>query len=1079
MHLKCKLKGKVAANSQFTAAEDAANTQITMNLNQGILLTLAKVVGGNFSNSAILGAFKLQNTLDCTYETQDDMEDSQTAPQSWSLQHHTPAVDNGLGAPPHNSCVCTPFTRNGEDEVCSARDGLIIDDVSLSEDDCFAESIVHGGAQGQSSFWASDYPNQQTSEAPCHMSHFDVGGQLSLTTDVIPSHPLPAATSTTSGRMSDVNSDLSQLQFYSPSVHDILEHAKQISHCDLAAVNSFPLHADFSCKASEYIIEAIAEHHSKGLLIPDEWWPHYMTGITKLLWEDLVKWHSSLKKKAHFFVHDHYEWDPQNHHDINAGIKGSFWNMVIQNNLAHPVLSGLIIRFFYTGTNAMANIFPEVFQLEVPHPAVALAVTAIKVTLDEVVAKGKEVTFKHDVYANIYTDILGLMAKCDMAPVLHAKTKACHMQWVKIGWNGSSAVMRQSDSEGSMNWNTLAQYWDSLGLCWGNLYRYSQLGLTCHPHSLQDISIPDWVDDILPEGDLSILNMQPRQPNESDYPLLVWLAQDHDNFLSELIHLEGQGSVSDICGGCGTLYPHFWTLPTSTSPFGSKTTVPVVYKLFTDDSCPHPGKNLPLDWRSVKPGKQFLYSLFVALNTNFRLKQRAVSKDLSDPSLSEGELILWRREKSMCSSHNAVNMADTKANKGLDATSVGIVVCARHGMKLANGARDLQKGERYANMDYLFTSALRGATIDKLNISYDITCQWHKSIYQRTMSLPQEVQLDLSGKHVSFFVPKFHLPAHVMPCQWKYSFNWMHGVGCTDGEVPECGCAHINPIGLSTKVMGPGHHCDTIDDFFGDWNWKKKTIMLDLQSFGKLVKQYCNEMNIKKALRSLRSPFLSTFIVVVTSEDWEDDPSKPNPLEVKEILPELTWRTSNTQKAKLQQYSNALAHCIEVWMKIHVLYVPSMATLQDQHYNEGCGKAGAPEDIPLHNLELIKFQLQEGQDNDMLNELHQGLWSRAYRLKFKDCFLHGQGTNTCACNCLKNVDAKIDLSVAKMIRQVRARARAHHWAEEVNLLLKEKQWSLQFLKWDAKHWAGRADAVTGQDELLDKGAMHQARSKFQ
>ncbi|KAI6032422.1 hypothetical protein EDC04DRAFT_2518762, partial [Pisolithus marmoratus] len=49
-------------------------------------------------------------------------------------------------------------------------------------------------------------------------------------------------------------------------------------------------------------------------------------------------------------------------------------------------------------------------------------------------------------------------------------------------------------------------------------------------------------------------------------------------------------------------------------------------------ACPHPGKNLPQGWRSIKPEKH----LFVALDTNFRLKQRAVSKDSNDPSLSKG-----------------------------------------------------------------------------------------------------------------------------------------------------------------------------------------------------------------------------------------------------------------------------------------------------------------------------------------------------------------------------------------------------------------------------------------------------------
>ena len=40
-------------------------------------------------------------------------------------------------------------------------------------------------------------------------------------------------------------------------------------------------------------------------------------------------------------------------------------------------------------------------------------------------------------------------------------------------------------------------------------------------------------------------------------------------------------------------------------------------------------------------------------------------------------------------------MAEVKTKKGCDATSVSMVVCARHGMKLPNGIADLQYGERY------------------------------------------------------------------------------------------------------------------------------------------------------------------------------------------------------------------------------------------------------------------------------------------------------------------------------------------------------------------------------------------------
>jgi len=87
-------------------------------------------------------------------------------------------------------------------------------------------------------------------------------------TDVA-SVPLPIAPPVVSGIVSDANSDPSQLQFYTPAVCDVIEHAKQISHCDIASVNSFPLHADFNRKAVEYVSEAIAERRTRGLPIPE------------------------------------------------------------------------------------------------------------------------------------------------------------------------------------------------------------------------------------------------------------------------------------------------------------------------------------------------------------------------------------------------------------------------------------------------------------------------------------------------------------------------------------------------------------------------------------------------------------------------------------------------------------------------------------------------------------------------------------------------------------------------------------------------------------------------------------------
>jgi hypothetical protein len=127
-------------------------------------------------------------------------------------------------------------------------------------------------------------------------------------------------------------------------------------------------------------------------------------------------------------------------------------------------------------------------------------------------------------------------------------------------------------------------------------------------------------------------------------------------------------------------------------------------------------------------------------------------------------------------------------------------------------------------MDYLFLSSVTQTQLRSLVVSYDIACQWSKNVWKRMAAYSPHLGLDLNGPlSVKFLVPKFHLPAHVEVCQTAYSFNFMPGVGRTDGEAPERGWSHINPVATSTREMGPGSRRDTLDDHFSDWNWKKTT----------------------------------------------------------------------------------------------------------------------------------------------------------------------------------------------------------------------------------------------------------------
>ncbi|KAF8065132.1 hypothetical protein FPV67DRAFT_1419442 [Lyophyllum atratum] len=309
-------------------------------------------------------------------------------------------------------------------------------------------------------------------------------------------------------------------------------------------------------------------------------------------------------------------------------------------------------------------------------------------------------------------------------------------------------------------------------------------------------------------------------------------------------------------------------------------------------ACPQPGINLPPNWEMAPEDKKYLYALFIGMDANFRLKRKIVSSDKRDPSLGGGWAFFveetgykdylkarWdqKQDRSDCVSHDAVNKPDREA-RGLAASGAGTIDCSRHDFKRPLGVGDLQKGERYLNMDYLFFSSLRDTNIQTIVVSYDIVCQWHKKLRERMLSYPHEIHLSGSVKYMSFLVPKFHLPAHIEDCNILYSFNLVKGVGRTDGEAPERGWANINPIAQSTKEMGPGARRDTLDDHFNDWNWKK-VIQFGSRLLTKLKEAAPARVEYATALRDLENSIPpQVFKLWGDAVDlWERDSWKPEP----------------------------------------------------------------------------------------------------------------------------------------------------------------------------------------------------------
>lgn len=180
----------------------------------------------------------------------------------------------------------------------------------------------------------------------------------------------------------------------------------------------------------------------------------------------------------------------------------------------------------------------------------------------------------------------------------------------------------------------------------------------------------------------------------------------------------------------------------------------------------------------------------------------------------------------------------TKKSKGLRATGMAAVSCARHQMFRPRGMGDLQKGERsvklagisinttdahisrQCNMDFIFASSVVGVGLRMLTISYDVGCQW----WTRFRSHRQEMlppYLQLLPAWIRALVPKFHLQSHQEKCHSPFSFNYAEGSGRTDGEGVERNWAGLNGQAPSTAEMLPGHRWETLDDCCGWANWRK------------------------------------------------------------------------------------------------------------------------------------------------------------------------------------------------------------------------------------------------------------------
>ncbi|EMD40257.1 hypothetical protein CERSUDRAFT_28712, partial [Gelatoporia subvermispora B] len=423
-------------------------------------------------------------------------------------------------------------------------------------------------------------------------------------------------------------------------------------------------------------------------------------------------------------------------------------------------------------------------------------------------------------------------------------------------------------------------------------------------------------------------------------------------------------------------------------------------------ACAHPKRNLPEGWESLPQKTGWIYTLFLMLDANFRI--RCKDRGLQDSNLTSGWAYFVEQDKYLkhvakhadienvnaCSAeHNAIIKANLH-KKGYIASGVGAVLCGRHALVRKTGVGDLQKGEKFCNMDYLLLSTLINVFAYWLLITYDIACSFYKNFNRRNRHYRADLQTDLDHVNIRWAIPKEHLAVHG-PNHSQFSLNFLPFVGRTYGEGIESSWAHINPVALSAQEMGPGMRHEVLDDHWGAWNWRKVAGM-----GAHLVKSHAEALDMHEQQYDAFIEYSDMFDPAVV-EGWQDiydawikDPYvKPDPFEepmsamtmssLRRQLAEedaaeeargqvnaheistrvfmqlgldleeqmyvsfcvssslLTSRFQiDTKRAEVQEKRNALSYRIRIWRKIQNIYMPVVTRLREDEDSEGDDEDG-------------------------------------------------------------------------------------------------------------------------------------------
>ncbi|KIJ59749.1 hypothetical protein HYDPIDRAFT_177697 [Hydnomerulius pinastri MD-312] len=464
----------------------------------------------------------------------------------------------------------------------------------------------------------------------------------------------------------------------------------------------------------------------------------------------------------------------------------------------------------------------------------------------------------------------------------------------------------------------------------------------------------------------------------------------------------------------------------------------------------------PAGVAAMQPGAlviEYLYALYLSMDANFKLSLK--DHKLKDIKLAPGlgcmvkedmfqqtlRSHLEQPEESMCHvQHDVIVQVNTQSATGYLATGVGAVMCVHHFLVRKNGIVDLQKGEKYVNMDYALFLTLVGVSIGLLFITYDIACQYHKKLFAWMRSLPD--------------ILHFEKPRSSMPFPTTLSLNFLQGSARTCGEGIETIWAHINGIGMSIREMSPGAQHETLNNHTNTWNWWKivgmgSHLLKKLKEAHAMVKKH--QAFFDMIMATFNSGTISAWTHAIQA--WEADLAKPSPyLEPEscttqaDICLQLAWEDvaeaqdgtvsphfitasqflqmgldieeqctlhsnlkdngTSTQLTRDQEKQNVLQHCISWWRELQHIYMPFLVSqLDNSELDEDSTSKSTPLFLPssvpqfstnspgFSDLCQKELHPRKAQADDSLKDVRchchiiQGLWD------FKRANVSGTGNH--------------------------------------------------------------------------------------